>query len=100
MTRDRLLLRRASLLWWLRRATTIETGLFEKQCASLAGPEAAPKSSRTQKVIDSIYGNAIGAKEDRCRDQEEPRVEDGLATANSLAQPTESPVKNADRPER
>ena len=38
-----LVLRLASLLWRLRRATTIETGLFEIQAAS-AGQAAEPSS--------------------------------------------------------
>ena len=40
-----LVLRLASLLWRLRRATTIETGLFEIQAGHLNGFQAGPASS-------------------------------------------------------
>jgi len=54
-----LVLRLASVLWRLRRATTIETGLFEiqakhlrdyRQCRAL-DPEA-------RKIIDALFGQA------------------------------------------
>ena len=39
-----LVLRLASLLWRLRRATTMETGLFEIQAEFGQGRQAQPKS--------------------------------------------------------
>jgi hypothetical protein len=54
-----LVLRLASLLWWLRRATTMETGLFEIQADHLAGlnqPRQVPPGSR--EVVYALFGRA------------------------------------------
>jgi hypothetical protein len=54
-----LVLRLASLLWRLRRATTIETGLFESQAGQPGGlnqPRQVPPSSR--EVVCALFGRA------------------------------------------
>ena len=54
-----LVLRLASLLWRLRRATTIETGLFESQADHIGGPNLprkVPPSSRG--VVCALFGRA------------------------------------------
>ena len=54
-----LVLRLASLLWRLRRATAIETGLFESQAGQPGGlnqPRQVPPSSR--EVVCALFGRA------------------------------------------
>jgi hypothetical protein len=54
-----LVLRLASLLWRLRRATTMETGLFEIQADHLSGlnqPREVPPGSR--EVVYALFGRA------------------------------------------
>jgi len=46
-----LVLRFASVLWRLRRATTIETGLFEIQAEHLRGPNQANKTRRKSRGV-------------------------------------------------
>lgn len=60
-----LVLRLASLLWRLRRATAIEAGLFEQQAQQLLQLRRRRQSRRErQKIIDSMYHNAIAAEDD------------------------------------
>src|SRR6201995_4743022 len=55
-----LVLRLASLLWRLRRATAIETGLFEIQARQLLQFRQARQTPRKQQdIVDSIYRAAI-----------------------------------------
>src|ERR1700759_2822885 len=55
-----LVLRLASLLWGLRRATAIETGLFEIQARQLLQFRQARQTQRKQQdIVDSIYRAAI-----------------------------------------
>ena len=60
-----LVLRLASLLWRLRRATSIESGLFKIQAQHLLqfrqGKQAHQKR---QEIIDSVYANALAAEVD------------------------------------
>src|SRR5580704_16968942 len=57
-----LVLRLASLLWRLRRATTIETGLFEIQARQLLQFRQGRPTHREQPtVLESIYRAAITA---------------------------------------
>jgi hypothetical protein len=61
-----LVLRLASLLWRLRRATTMETGLFEIQADHLRGfmkPRQAHQPPR--EVIYALFGRADGTSFDR-----------------------------------
>ena len=61
-----LVLRLASLLWRLRRATTIETGLFEIQAEHLReskrAREALPPS---REIVYALFGRAHSASDDR-----------------------------------
>jgi hypothetical protein len=59
-----LVLRLASLLWRLRRATAIESGLFKIQAKQLLHFRQARSAHRErQKMIDEIYQNAIELEE-------------------------------------
>jgi hypothetical protein len=69
-----LVLRLASLLWRLQRATAIETGLFEIQARQLLQFRQARRSQRKQQdVVDSIYRAAIASDKSMCSgdDQEQ-----------------------------
>jgi hypothetical protein len=69
-----LVLRLASLLWRLQRATAIETGLFEIQARQLVQFRQARQSQRKQQdVVDSIYRAAIASDKSMCSgdDQEQ-----------------------------
>jgi hypothetical protein len=55
-----LILRLASLLWRLRRATAIETGLFKMQaCQLLKFRQQRPALHKRQQVIDDICRDAL-----------------------------------------
>jgi hypothetical protein len=59
-----LVLRLASLLWRLRRATAIESGLFKIQAKQLLQFREARSAHRDrQKMIDDMYRNAIAVEE-------------------------------------
>jgi hypothetical protein len=64
-----LVLRLASLLWRLRRATAIESGLFKIQAKHLLqfrrGKQARQKR---QEIIDGVYRNAAATEEDMQQD--------------------------------
>ena len=69
-----LVLRLASLLWWLRRATTIESGLFKIQANHLLQVRQRKQAHQERpKIIDSMYGNALAMEEDMQRDDHELR---------------------------
>ncbi len=51
-----LVLRLASLLWRLRRATTMETGLFEIQAEHLGGYRQARQLLPHQDIIHAVFG--------------------------------------------
>jgi hypothetical protein len=55
-----LVLRLASLLWRLRRATSIESGLFKIQARHLLQFRQAHRER--QKIIDSVYRNALATE--------------------------------------
>src|SRR5690349_13412979 len=60
-----LVLRLASVLWRLRRATAIESGLFKIQAKQLLLFRQRRSSHRDrQKIIDDIYRNAVAAEND------------------------------------
>src|SRR6185437_4696186 len=73
-----LVLRLASLLWRLRRATTIESGLFKIQAAHLLQfrlqRQAHPER---QKIIDSMYRHAVATEGDG---EQESALTSGLET--------------------
>src|SRR5437762_10329947 len=59
-----LVLRLASLLWRLRRATAIESGLFKIQAKQLLRFRKARSAHRDrQKMIDDMYRNAHAVEE-------------------------------------
>ena len=60
-----LVLRLASLLWRLRRATAIESGLFRQQARQLLQLRRRRQTHQErQKIIDSMYHNAVGVEND------------------------------------
>jgi hypothetical protein len=68
-----LVLRLASLLWRLRRATTIESGLFKIQAKHLLQfRQRRQVHAKRQEMIDSVYRNAFPKEEDVQRDDHEP----------------------------
>jgi hypothetical protein len=68
-----LVLRLASLLWRLRRATAIESGLFKIQAKHLLQFRQRRQTHRERaKIIDSTYQNAVATEEDIGQDQDEP----------------------------
>jgi hypothetical protein len=72
-----LVLRLASLLWRLRRATAIESGLFKIQAKHLLQfRERRQTHEGRKKIIDTIYRNAV------VDDDGLPRDEDELGTAS------------------
>jgi hypothetical protein len=61
-----LVLRLASLLWRLRRATTIETALFEIQADHLNGfRQARQVHQPPREVVYALFGRAESASFDR-----------------------------------
>lgn len=68
-----LVLRLASLLWRLRRATAIEAGLFKDQARYLLQTRQRRQVHRQrQDIIDNMYRNAVVAEDNMPQDQEEP----------------------------
>ena len=66
-----LVLRLASLLWRLRRATTIESGLFKIQAKNLLQFRQSRQAHRERpKIIDGVYRNALATEENMQRDDE------------------------------
>jgi hypothetical protein len=69
-----LVLRLASLLWRLRRATAIESGLFKIQAKHLLQfRQRRQVHEKRQEIIDSVYRNALATEEDVQQDEHEPR---------------------------
>jgi hypothetical protein len=58
-----LVLRLASLLWRLRRATTMETGLFEIQAEHLRGVKQAIHPA-SREVVYALFGRSVGSAVD------------------------------------
>jgi hypothetical protein len=66
-----LVLRLASLLWRLRRATTIESGLFKIQAKHLLQFRQRRLAHQDRpKIIDSVYRNAFATEEGMQQDDE------------------------------
>ena len=56
-----------SLLWRLRRATTIESGLFKIQAKHLLQfRQRKQVHQKCQEIIDSVYRNALATEADLC----------------------------------
>ena len=67
-----LVLRLASLLWRLRRATAIETGLFEIQARQLLRfRQGRPSHRKQQDIVDGIYRDAVASDNDSCSGRDE-----------------------------
>ena len=60
-----LVLRLASLLWRLRRATSIETGLFEIQANHLSDFRQARQALPSSRAVDAMFGRADSTSHDR-----------------------------------
>jgi hypothetical protein len=66
-----LVLRLASLLWRLRRATAIESGLFKIQAKHLLQfRQRRQAHQKRQEIIDGVYRNALATDEDMQQDDE------------------------------
>jgi hypothetical protein len=66
-----IVLRLASLLWRLRRATAIESGLFKIQAKHLLQfRQRRLAHQQHQKIIDSLYRSAVATEEDMRQDNE------------------------------
>jgi hypothetical protein len=66
-----LVLRLASLLWRLRRATSIESGLFKIQARHLLQFKQGRRAhEHRQKIIDAMYGDANQAENDARQDDD------------------------------
>ena len=79
-----LVLRLASLLWRLRRATAIETGLFEIQARQLFEFRRGRDDHRKrQHVIDQIYRRARGSKIGINQSQNEEDTASAIESASS-----------------
>ena len=67
-----LVLRLASLLWRLRRATAIESGLFKIQAKHLLQfRERRQAQEDRQKIIEAMYRNAVATENDVRQDEAE-----------------------------
>jgi hypothetical protein len=68
-----LVLRMASLLWRLRRATAIESGLFKIQATHLLQfRQRRQAHQERQMIIDSMYRNVVVAEDNLGQDEAEP----------------------------
>jgi len=68
-----LVLRLASLLWRLRRATAVESGLFKIQAKHLLQFRQTRQAQKSrQTIIDAMYRNAITTEDDVQREEDAP----------------------------
>jgi hypothetical protein len=82
-----LVLRLASLLWRLRRATTIESGLFKIQALRLLQFRRRREVHQKRKnIIDDMHRDAIATEDDRNKDEATGSPEIG---SQSILQPTD-----------
>jgi hypothetical protein len=81
-----LVLRLASLLWRLRRATAIESGLFKIQAKHLLQFRQSRRAHQErQHIIDSMYRGAVATEDDVPQNEDEPAR--SLGTGWQTAQP-------------
>jgi hypothetical protein len=79
-----LVLRLASLLWRLRRATAIESGLFRIQARHLLQFRASRQAhQKRQHIIDSMYRDTVATDVDMRHTEDEPT--DNLEAASQLS---------------
>jgi hypothetical protein len=82
-----LVLRLASLLWRLRRATAIESGLFKIQALHLLQFRRRREvHQKRQNIIDDMHRDAIATEDDRNKDEATSSPEIG---SQSILQPTD-----------
>ncbi len=87
-----LVLRLASVLWRLRRATAIESGLFEIQAKHLLQFQQRRRDHQNrQRTIESMYRIAVSAETDKARDAVE--LDSDLDDSSS---PSVDPADRAD----
>jgi hypothetical protein len=80
-----LVLRLASLLWRLRRATTIESGLFKIQARHLLQFRKSRRAhQKRQTIIDSMYRNSTATENDTQKDKDE-HLSEGFGSDSELA---------------
>ena len=86
-----LVLRLASLLWRLRRATAIESGLFKIQARYLLQFRAKRRQAhqKRQNIIDGMYGRALATEDNMRQNEDQP--------AGSLDTALRSNVDSADQ---
>jgi hypothetical protein len=88
-----LVLRLASLLWRLRRATTIESGLFKIQAKHLLQIRQSRQAHhKRQNIIDNMYRDVVAAKDNTRRNEDEHRTENfdsGLEPALQTTNPSD-----------
>jgi hypothetical protein len=83
-----LVLRLASLLWRLRRATAIESGLFKIQAKHLLQfRQRRQAHEKRQEIIDSVDRNALATQQDVHQDDHE-----GSSTVDPGSPSTEAPA--------
>jgi hypothetical protein len=88
-----LVLRLASLLWRLRRATTIESGLFKIQAKHLLQFRQWRRTHQERRqIIDSLYRNALATEEVMQRDDDET----SRSTFDTGPPSTEEPADGAE----
>jgi hypothetical protein len=80
-----LVLRLASLLWRLRRATAIESGLFKIQARHLL--QFRQRRQARQNIIDSMYRDVVVTQDDTRKHEDEPTsgLNPGSQSATSAA---------------
>ena len=82
-----LVLRLASLLWRLRRATIIESGLFTSQARHLLQFQRLPQTyGKRQQDVERVYRNAVLSEGEMGQHEDEPigNVETGSESAQDL----------------
>ena len=85
-----LVLRLASLLWRLRRATAIESGLFKIQARHLLQfRQRRQAHQKRQNIIDGMYGSALATEDNMRQNEDQP--------AGSLDTALRSTVDSADQ---
>src|SRR6202007_1602368 len=87
-----LVLRLASLLWRLRRATAIESGLFKIQAKHLLQFRHRRQAHQKRpEIIDGVYRNALATDEDMQQDDEtsSSTLDPGLPSTVEPADPSD-----------
>jgi hypothetical protein len=86
-----LVLRLASLLWRLRRATAIEAGLFKVQAQQiLQFRQRRQAHQERQKIIDGMCRNTIGVEDHLRQDQDEPTGDPIRGLSSTVGPPDQS----------